>query len=44
MNDFINIASMVIIISPIALGFLAFGGIWFKENFYTDPFYDDYED
>ena len=43
MADFINILSMLLIASPVVIGFAAFAGLWLQEEFYTDPFYDDYE-
>ena len=44
MDDLINVGSMLLVVSPVIVGFAMFAGLWLRDNFYTKPFYDDYED
>ena len=39
-----SLFTMILFISPIAIGVGAYFAIWMKEEFYKDPFYDHYDD
>ena len=38
MIDLITMLSMILFVSPILIGIAAFGGIWFRDEFYKEPF------
>ncbi len=44
MDDVISVLSVIFFASPLILGFVVFGGFWFRDHFYEKPFYEDYED
>jgi len=44
MNLTMSLLTMILFVSPIVLGVGGFFAVWMKEEFYRDPFYDNYED